>query len=351
MRTGEIMKQIELNSMTLEELRNYMKSIGEKPYRGEQLFTYFNRNQNLDIKNLQQLPIILREKFSNDSWVNEVKVLQAFKSNKDSTIKYLNLLEDNNIVESVFMEYRHGNSACISTQVGCKMGCAFCASTKDGFLRNLTPAEMLNQIYLMEKDTNKAISNVVLMGSGEPLDNYHNTLKFLNIIHDEKGHNISLRNITISTCGVVPKIYELAKENLPITLSISLHSPFDEERAKIMPIARKYKLKDLMEACKYYSESTNRRLTFEYTLIENVNDGDKEIQELAKLLKGINGHINLIPLNPINEYREIRPNRLNIEKFQKKLLNRNIPATIRREMGNDISASCGQLRRSITDIE
>ena len=207
------------------------------------------------------------------------------------------------------------------------------------------------QIYLMEKDTNKTISNVVLMGSGEPLDNYHNTLKFLNIIHDEKGHNISLRNITISTCGVVPKIYELAKENLPITLSISLHSPFDEERAKIMPIARKYKLKDLMEACKYYSESTNRRLTYEYTLIENVNDGDKEIQELAKLLKGINGHINLIPLNPINEYREIRPNRLNIEKFQKKLLNRNIPATIRREMGNDISASCGQLRRSITDIE
>lgn len=345
------MKQIELNSMTLDELKSYMNEIGEKSFRGEQLFSYFNRNMKLDINELKQFPSSLREKISDEDMINEVKILRAFRSEIDSTRKYLNLLEDNNIVESVFMEYKHGNSACISTQVGCKMGCIFCASTKDGLIRNLSPAEMLNQIYLMEKDTNKTISNIVLMGSGEPLDNYDNTLKFINIIHDEKGHNISLRNITLSTCGIVPKIYDLAKENLPLTLSISLHSPFDEERAKIMPIARRYKLKDLMEACKFYGDSTNRRLTFEYTLIENINDGDKEVEELAKLLRGINGHVNLIPLNPIKEYRKDRPERASIEKFQKKLLYRNIPATIRREMGSDISASCGQLRRSITEIE
>lgn len=345
------MKEIELNSMTLEELKNYMLKIGEKSFRGEQLFSYFNRNMKLDIMELQQFPIALRDKIASEDLINKVKILSAFKSKIDSTRKYLNLLEDNNIVESVFMEYKHGNSACISTQVGCKMGCAFCASTKSGLIRNLTPSEMLNQIYLMEKDTNKIISNIVLMGSGEPLDNYDNTLKFIHIIHDQQGHNISLRNITLSTCGVVPKIYDLAKENLPITLSISLHSPFDEERVKIMPIASKYKLKELMQACKAYGDSTNRRLTFEYTLIENINDGDKEVEELAKILKDINGHVNLIPLNPIKEYRKDRPDRASVEKFQKKLLNRNIPATIRREMGSDISASCGQLRRSITEIE
>ena len=249
------------------------------------------------------------------------------------------------------MEYKHGNTACISTQVGCKMGCEFCASTKEGLIRNLTTAEMLNQIYMMEKNTNKTISNIVLMGSGEPLDNYNNTLKFINIIHDEKGHNTSLRNITLSTCGVVPKIYDLAKENLPITLSISLHSPFDESRASMMPIARKYKIKDLMDACRFYGDSTNRRLTFEYTLIENVNDSEKDVIELAKILKGINAHVNIIPLNPIKEYLNDRPNRESVEKFQQRLVNRNIPATIRREMGSDISASCGQLRRSITDSE
>jgi len=345
------MDKIELNSMTLVEIKSFMKDIDEKPFRGEQIFSYFNRNMRLDINLLAQLPLELRAKILEVGKVNEIGILKSFNSNIDSTKKYLFVLEDNNIIESVFMEYKHGNTACISTQVGCKMGCEFCASTKEGLIRNLSSAEMLNQIYMMEKDTNKVISNIVLMGSGEPLDNYNNTMKFINIIHDEKGHNTSLRNITLSTCGVVPRIYDLAKENLPITLSISLHSPFDEERAKIMPIARKYNLSDLMDACKFYGDSTNRRLTFEYTLIENVNDGEKEVQELSKILKGINAHVNLIPLNPIKEYSKDRPDRENIERFQSSLLSRNIPVTIRKEMGSDISASCGQLRRSITDIE
>lgn len=311
------MNKIELNSMNLGELKAWMKDLGEKPFRGEQVFSYFNRNLKLDINSLVQLSMESRIQILDKGYVNEIKVLRSFDSNIDNTRKYLFILEDNNIIESVFMEYKHGNTACISTQVGCKMGCEFCASTKEGLIRNLTPAEMLNQIYMMEKDTNKDISNIVLMGSGEPLDNYNNTLRFINIIHDEKGHNTSLRNITLSTCGVVPKIYDLAKENLPITLSISLHSPFDDERAKIMPIARKYKIKDLMEACRFYGESTNRRLTFEYTLIENVNDGEREVMELSKILKGIKGHINLIPLNPIKEYSKDRPTREHIERFQK----------------------------------
>lgn len=343
------MNKIELNSLNLEPLKDYMKNIGEKAFRGEQLFTYFNKNKRLDIDSLAQLPKELRIKIQETGRVNEIKILKRFDSNTDSTKKYLFILDDNNIIESVFMEYKHGNTACISTQVGCKMGCAFCASTKDGLIRHLTPAEMLNQIYMMEKDSEADISNIVLMGSGEPLDNYENVLDFIDIIHNEKGHNISLRNITLSTCGVVPRIYDLANRNLPITLSISLHSPFDEERSKIMPIARRYRIEELMEACRFYGASTNRRLTFEYTLIEDVNDGEKELNELSKLLRGINAHVNLIPLNPIKEYTKERPNREHIEGFQSGLLRRNIPATIRREMGSDISASCGQLRRSITD--
>lgn len=228
------------------------------------------------------------------------------------------------------------------------MGCSFCASTKEGLIRNLTPAEMLNQIYLAEKDLNIKISNIVLMGSGEPLDNYENTLKFIEIINHPKGHNISLRNITLSTCGIVPRIYDLAEENLPITLSISLHSPFDEDRKKIMPIARRYSIDELIEACRYYGNKTKRRITFEYTLIENVNDRDIDILELGRILKGMKCHINLIPLNPIREFNEDRPSGKNIERVQRELKKFDILITIRREMGGDISASCGQLRRSVT---
>lgn len=342
------MNRIELNSLTLEELKSYMISIGESAFRGEQVFTYFNKHKGLDIRNLNLLPLKLRDNLYESASINKIEIYRKFLSKIDNTKKYLFILRDSNIIESVAMEYVHGITACISTQVGCKMGCAFCASTKEGLVRNLTPGEMLNQIYMMEKDLNMEISNIVLMGSGEPLDNYDNTMKFINIIHDEKGHNISLRNITLSTCGVVPRIYDLAKENIPITLSISLHSAFDEERRKIMPIANKYSIKELIEACRYYVDITNRRITFEYTLIDGVNDREKDISELVKILKGIKCHINLIPLNPIREYNKDRPDRNNIENVKRSLERNNIPTTIRREMGSDISASCGQLRRSIS---
>lgn len=343
------MNNIELNSLTLEESKSYMLKIGEKGFRGEQLFSFFNKNNRLEINDLETLPKNLRDKLAKNSKVNKIEIYKRFDSNIDNTKKYLYRLEDNNIIESVAMEYTHGLSACISTQIGCKMGCSFCASTKEGLIRNLTPAEMVNQIYIMEKDLGKSVSNIVLMGSGEPLDNYDNTLKFMNIINDEKGHNISLRNITLSTCGVVPRIYDLAKEDIPITLSISLHSPFDGDRREIMPIANRYSIKELMESCKYYVGVTNRRITFEYTLIENVNDRDKDIKELVNILSGIKSHVNLIPLNPIQEFKKDRPSRVNVERFQKELKKRNINVTIRREMGGDISASCGQLRRSVTD--
>lgn len=343
------MSNVELNSMKLDELRNYMLKIGEKAFRGDQLFEAFNKHQILDIEKINVLPESLRNKLQQNDKINLMSILRRFDSEIDSTKKYLYLLNDDNIIEGVAMEYNHGTTACISTQVGCKMGCNFCASTKGGLIRNLSPAEMLNQIYLMEKDLGRNINNIVLMGSGEPLDNYDNTLSFINIIVDKKGHNVSLRNLTLSTCGVVPKIYELADENIPITLSISLHSPFDSERIKIMPIAKRYNIIDLMDACRYYEKATNRRITFEYTLIEGVNDGIEEVIELTKILKGINGHINLIPLNPILEYNKDRPSREHVEKFQNMLKKYNIPVTIRREKGNDISASCGQLRRSYSE--
>lgn len=341
------MNQIELNGMTLSELKDYMVGIGQPAYRGEQIFTFFNKHKKLKINELNLLPAKLRDTLEETRNVNEIELYEKFESKIDNTKKYLYLLEDKNIIESVAMEYNHGVTACISTQVGCKMGCAFCASTKEGLIRHLTPAEMLNQIYMMEKDLNKEISNIVLMGSGEPLDNYHNVLKFMNIIHDEKGHNLSYRNITLSTCGLVPRMYDLAKENIPLTLSISLHSAFQDERQKIMPIANRYSLGELIDACKYYVNLTSRRITFEYTLIEGVNDRNEDISQLINLLRDIKCHINLIPLNPIKEYNKDRPEKNSME-FMKKNLERNgIPTTIRREMGSDISASCGQLRRSV----
>lgn len=322
-----------------------MESIGEKSFRGEQVFLYLNKNMGLEIDNLKVLSKDLRAKLKDLVKINKMEIWKKFESEMDGTKKYLFLLEDGNIIESVLMKYRHGYSVCISTQIGCKMACEFCASTKDGFIRDLSPAEMLNQIYMIQKDIDEDISNIVLMGSGEPLDNYHNTLKFLNIIHDEKGQNISYRNITISTCGIVPKIYELAEENIPITLSISLHSPFDKEREEIMPINKKYKIKELIKACRFYEKTTSRRITFEYTLIKGVNDSPSHIKELAILLRGLNAHVNVIPLNPIKEYNEESPNKEHVEEFRKRLAKENIQVSIRREMGGDISASCGQLRR------
>lgn len=339
------MEKIELNNLNLEEMQELMVDLRSQSYRGEQLFSYFNRNRKLEISKLNLLPKKLREKLSEVGYVNKLEILEKFTSESDGTKKYLFKLSDNNIIESVLMSYPHGKSVCISTQVGCRMGCEFCASTKGGRIRDLTSSEMLNQIYLIEKDIGEDIDNIVLMGSGEPLDNYDNVVNFLKIIHNSKGHNTSYRNISLSTCGITPEIYRLADENLPITLSISLHSPFDKERSEMMPVAKKYKVKELIEAVKYYEKTNNRRVTFEYTLIEGVNDSKRDVEELSKILKGINSHVNLIPLNPIKEYDKKRPGQSNVGRFKGMLEKNHIKTTIRKEKGTDISASCGQLRR------
>lgn len=335
--------------MELNELKDYMQSIGEKKFRADQIFTHFHKHNKWDIDELNVLPEKLRAKLKEKAHISKIDIFKRFDSEIDDTKKYLFSLEDGNIIESVSMKYQHGTTVCISTQVGCKMGCSFCASTKEGKIRDLSPAEMLSQIYMIEKDQDVIISNIVLMGSGEPLDNYENTLKFLKIIHDEMGHNISYRSITISTCGLVPKIYELADENIPVTLSISLHSAFDEERKKIMPIAKKYSVSEIIEACMYYDSKNNRRITFEYTLIEGVNDRQEDIDEIARVLRGVNGHVNLIPLNPIKEYKKERPSKSNTLRFENELMKKKVDVTVRREMGSDISASCGQLRRSVIE--
>jgi 23S rRNA (adenine2503-C2)-methyltransferase len=338
---------MELNNISYEALSNLMVSLGKQNYRTEQLFKFMHQQNGKRIQDFNLFSKDLRDSLELNHKIDTIKILHKYNSKLDDTIKYLFLLEDNNIVEGVVMKYPHGYSMCISSQVGCKMGCSFCASTKDGLIRNLKVSEMLNQIYMAEEDLSIRISNIVLMGSGEPLDNYDNVVLFMKIINHEKGRNISLRNIALSTCGIVPKIYELADEKMPITLSISLHSPFDDKRAEIMPIAKKYKLKDLIEALKYYYEKTNRRITFEYTLIENVNDSDAEADEIAKLCKGLLVHVNLIALNPIKEFDKERPSKKKVIVFQQKLLKRGIQTTIRAEKGSDISASCGQLRRGV----
>lgn len=343
------MDKINLNDLSLEEIKSLMVEYGEKSFRGEQIFSFINKEKVSNIDDITVLSKKLREDLKAKVNIKSVEIYKRFDSELDDTKKYLFLLEDNNIIEGVAMHYKHGWTACISTQIGCKMGCSFCASTKDGVIRNLSPGEMAGQIYTIEKDLGIRISNIVMMGSGEPLDNFDNVIKFMEIIHDEKGKNISYRNIALSTCGIVPKIYELADINLPITLSISLHSPFEEERVKIMPITKKYGIDELMEACKYYEDKTKRRITIEYTLIKDVNDDLRNADELIKILKGLNAHVNLIPLNPIEEYGEGRSSNKHIKNFERILSKANINTTIRREMGSDISASCGQLRRAHID--
>jgi len=343
------LKKVKLNNLTYDELEEFFVSIGEEKYRAEQLFTFIHKKCGKDLKDLTTFSKKLRDKLNSVAEISRISILKRFDSQLDETKKYLFLLEDGNIIESVAMKYEHGYTICISTQVGCRMGCKFCASTKGGLIRNLNPSEMANQIYSIEEDLNIRISNIVLMGSGEPLNNYENVLKFLHIIHHEKGHNISFRNITLSTCGIVPKIYQLAEEGIPITLSISLHSPFDEIRQDIMPIAKRYSIKEIIDACKYYYNKTKRRITIEYTLVKNVNDRDEDLMQLCKLLRGLNCHVNLIPLNPIKEFDRKRANKKNIEKFSGVLIKNGIPTTIRKEMGSDINAACGQLRRRYID--
>ena len=282
-------------------------------------------------------------------YLTKLEPVEILTSAIDGTKKYLFQLEDGNIIESVLMRYHHGNSVCISTQVGCRMGCKFCASTLDGLERNLTAGEMLDEIYSIQRDIGERISNIVLMGSGEPLDNYDNVMKFLELISDENGLNISQRNITLSTCGLVPKIYELADRDMQITLAISLHASNDETRRELMPVARAYTIEEILKACRYFFDKTGRRLTFEYSLVAGVNDTEEGAVALGKLLKGINCHVNLIPVNPIKERDFRQSDKIAIEKFKNKLEKYGINVTIRREMGRDINGACGQLRKSYND--
>lgn len=333
-----------LKNFTEAEMKELMKEIGEKAFRGTQVYSWIYKGAKTfdDMKNI---PKSLREKLEEVSYIGNIDIELKLESKDGKTKKYLFLLNDGNIIETVMMDYDSRVTVCVSNQVGCRMGCRFCASTMDGLVRNLEPWEILDQIMKIQEDTGKRVSNLVLMGSGEPLDNYDNTKQFLKIVNDENGLNIGYRHITLSTCGIVPKIYELADLEIPINLAISLHSPYDDKRKEIMPVANKYSINEILDACRYYIKKTNRRVTFEYSLIKGVNDGKKEAEALAALLKGMLCHVNLIPINEVDERDFKKPDKAFIYKFRDYLEERNIPATVRISMGSDISGACGQLRR------
>ena len=297
---------------------------------------------------MSNLPEALRYELEDKAYLEKLNIRTVQKSKLDGTRKYLLELSDGNTIECVFMKYKFGNSICISSQAGCRMGCRFCASTIDGLSRNLEAWEILDQIIKVQEDLGKRVSNIVMMGSGEPLDNYENSIRFLKLVNEKNGLNIGNRHITLSTCGIVDRIRDLADLEIPINLAISLHSPFDEERQKIMPVANKYKIEQIIEACHYYIGKTNRRITFEYSLIKGVNDSKKEAERMVKLLRGMLCHVNLIPINPIEERDFEKPDILYINKFKAYLEKNNIPVTIRNSMGADISGACGQLRRSVS---
>lgn len=345
------MKKTDIKSMDLEKLTSFVASLGEKPFRAKQLYEWMHKKLASDYDEMTNLPKSLKEKLLQSAAFTSLVVVDEKISQIDGTRKYLFSLSDGNIIESVLMKYNHGNSVCISSQVGCRMGCRFCASTLDGLERNLTASEMLDQIYRIQKLTGERVSNVVVMGSGEPMDNYDNLIDFIRLLTDENGLNISQRNITVSTCGIVPGIKKLANEDLQITLALSLHAPNDEVRKTLMPIAKRYSLSEVLPACQEYFEKTGRRLTFEYSLVSGVNDNLKEAKALADLLKGINGHVNLIPVNPIKERDYVQSDRKAILDFKNYLEKNGINVTIRREMGRDINGACGQLRKSFISKE
>ena len=335
----------DIKSMNIDELTEYMDSLGEKSFRAKQLYEWIHVHLARSYDEMTNLSKALRSKLSEESELVTLKPVDIQISKEDGTRKYLFALPDGNMVESVLMRYEHGISVCISSQVGCKMGCRFCASTIDGFLRNLTPSEMLDQIYAISRDVNERVSNVVVMGTGEPLDNYDNLLRFIEIITGKGGLNISQRNITVSTCGLVPKIYELAKEKLAITLALSLHASTQAKREEIMPVAKTYNIEEVVAAMKDYCKATGRRVTYEYTLIAGVNDTDEDARLLSNLIGGSMCHVNLIPVNPIEERNYDSTSSEGVSRFKKKLEKNAINVTIRREMGRDIDGACGQLRR------
>ena len=339
------MDKMDLRSLDYAALCNLISDLSEKKFRADQIYSWIHVKLVNNYDEMSNIPKSLKAKLEEKYYLEPLLVEGMQESKIDGTRKYLFKLHDDQLIESVFMKYEHGNSVCVSSQVGCRMGCKFCASTIDGLNRNLTSGEILEQIYAITRDTGEKISNVVIMGSGEPLDNYDEVIRFIRMLTDDKGLNISARNVTLSTCGIVENIDRLSDEELPITLALSLHASNDEKRREIMPIAFKYSLSEVINACKRYYDKTGRRLTFEYSLIGGVNDSDEAANELSKLIKGMNAHVNLIPVNPVKERGFVQPAKEACYAFQRKLEKNHINATIRREMGRDIEGACGQLRR------
>ncbi len=335
----------DIKSLTIEELKDEVRSLGEKEFRAGQLYDWMHKKLAGSYDEMTNLPKPFREKLRQEYYFTTLNTVREQVSGQDGTRKYLFQLTDGNLIETVLMKYHHGNSVCISSQVGCRMGCRFCASTLDGLERSLAASEMLEQIYEVTRRTGERISNVVVMGMGEPLDNYDNLLRFLRLVSDGNGLNISQRNLTVSTCGLVPMMRKLADEKLQITLALSLHAVTDEKRREIMPVANRYSIKELMEACAYYFDQTGRRITFEYALINGVNDSEEEASALAGLAAPLHAHVNLIPVNPVKERKYQASKRTSVENFKNRLEKKQINVTIRREMGRDIDGACGQLRR------
>ncbi len=343
------MSKKDILSLSLEELQEELVSMGEQKFRAKQIFNWLHQKKVTSFEDMLNLSKELRSKLDTNFEIPQLVAERTLKSQLDGTVKYLYRLADGNHVETVLMEYSYGTSVCVSTQVGCKMGCRFCASTIAGFRRNLEPSEILLQIYESERNSGRKISSVVLMGIGEPFDNYDNVLKFLNLISSPEGNGLSLRHVTISTCGLVPKIYELAELKLGLTLAISLHASDNKSRSQTMPINDKYHIEELIQACRDYVAKTGRRITFEYSLIDGVNSSTEDAKRLANLIRGINCHVNLIPVNKVAE-RNYSTQMKTVQAFKDSLEKLGINATIRRTLGSDINASCGQLRRNAENI-
>ena len=345
------MERKDIKSLYNKELEEFLVSLGEKPFRARQIYAWLHVKHAVSFEEMTDLSKQLKEKLTNACRITVLKQERMQRSKIDGTRKYLFALEDGNMVESFWMRYRHGHSVCVSSQAGCRMGCRFCASALGGLVRNLTAGEMLEQVYRIQEDTGERVSHVVVMGTGEPLDNYDNFLRFVRLLSDEKGMNISQRNITASTCGIVPGIRRLAEEGLQITLALSLHAPAQEKRLSLMPVAGKYGLQEVIEACRDYFASTGRRITFEYSLMGGINDSREDARQLARLIQGMNCHVNLIPVNPVDERDYAQPSPQQVSNFKNNLEKYGINVTIRREMGRDIDGACGQLRKRYLDRE
>ena len=339
-----------ISSFTLAELTAELKAMGQPGFRAKQIFHWVHQKLVTEFSAMTDQPKTLLAKLEESFYIAAPKIERRQEA-KDGTVKYLLRMADGNCIETVVMRYHYGNTVCVSTQVGCRMGCRFCASTIGGLVRCLTPSEMLDQIYRIWEDTGERVSNLVVMGTGEPMDNYDNLVRFVRLLSSQEGLNISQRNITVSTCGIVPNMYKLADEGLQITLALSLHAPNDEKRRELMPIANKYSIDEILDACRNYFAKTGRRITFEYSLVGGKNDSEADAKELSARISDINCHVNLIPVNPIKERDYVKSTKKVVENFKNKLEKSGINVTIRREMGSDIDGACGQLRRRYVETE